>query len=463
MEPAPKTTNDNFLSLKHTAKIFGVTVEDLLEWNNNNILKPTISQSGEVGYTNEQIDIFLTLQNLIRSKNNARNPSTNTWENYFTDKQNNNNGTSPNSFQDSTKINQNQLSDNLGQGSAIAPTPSSKLNHRYDKHFWVALVATVAITIVSFTFTSNNHRTDPSTSNNSLETDTIAKQLSTITLPYINNEIFVDSNTINNTSINDASDLATALYFDDQQYGSEEIKAVPPTINMEAENDIDSSIVNNFASRPNTAATTGNNKFDESTLNISEEMDALSMKLGTATMHYDSHPTTNALSFNILIVAIFLSLLWIVYAYKNRYSIAILNLNSNTSDHGVPPNHIQITHTLEVVQKLDGTVSIVFGDNEYKVSKPELNSETDRLIQRLMKLTSDEQSEIHYDVLVDKNMELNAPLSKIVTRLGFVGTKRDLFFPRTSKNKVVFRRRLTPQNLRSLKLTEEQLLQELLN
>jgi len=112
---------------------------------------------------------------------------------------------------------------------------------------------------------------------------------------------------------------------------------------------------------------------------------------------------------------------------------------------------------MEINQKTDGTVAMYFQGKEYKISKPELDSESDQFISRLMELVNSEIKEIDYDVQLDEKMKVAAPLSKLVTRLGFVGIKRDLFFPRTSKTKVLFRKYITEQDLVSMKLSESQI------
>jgi hypothetical protein len=77
-----------------------------------------------------------------------------------------------------------------------------------------------------------------------------------------------------------------------------------------------------------------------------------------------------------------------------------------------------------------------------------------------MKLAAPGVKEIDYDTLGDEEVRFNASLSKLVTRLGFVGIKRDLFFPRTSKNRVLFRRYITQEDLTSMNLTADQILNE---
>ena len=74
-----------------------------------------------------------------------------------------------------------------------------------------------------------------------------------------------------------------------------------------------------------------------------------------------------------------------------------------------------------------------------------------------MQLTNSGEKAIEYDAISDESLALSSPLSKIVTRLGFVGLKRDLFFPRTSKSRVYFRKFLTLNDLFSMNLTIEDL------
>ena len=120
-----------------------------------------------------------------------------------------------------------------------------------------------------------------------------------------------------------------------------------------------------------------------------------------------------------------------------------------------------IQKVLEVDQKTDGTVVLLFQEKEYKISKPEMNSESDQFIETLMSLATPTIKEIEYDMATAGNRNITTPLSRLVTRLGFVGMKRDLFFPRTSKNSVIFRRFLTEKDLADMNITTKQLLSEL--
>jgi hypothetical protein len=164
-------------------------------------------------------------------------------------------------------------------------------------------------------------------------------------------------------------------------------------------------------------------------------------------------------------LAIFaLSLLSLLFVFKNKLAYSPKKPSSAL---GIDPHNfisdVEEKKVLEVDQKTDGTVVLYFQGKEYKICKPELDSESDQFIERLMGLVRPGVKEIDYDTFNDDEIRLSAPLSKLVTRLGFVGIKRDLFFPRTSKNRVLFRRYVTEQDLISMNLTTAQISSEFLN
>src|SRR6266480_243436 len=67
MNTAQQNNLQNLLTLKQAAEKLQVPVETLLLWNQNNILKPTITPDGQVGYAPEQINQFLTIRQLIQT------------------------------------------------------------------------------------------------------------------------------------------------------------------------------------------------------------------------------------------------------------------------------------------------------------------------------------------------------------------------------------------------------------
>jgi hypothetical protein len=112
---------------------------------------------------------------------------------------------------------------------------------------------------------------------------------------------------------------------------------------------------------------------------------------------------------------------------------------------------------VELNQKTDGAIVLNFQGQEYKISKPELDSESDQFIDKLLKLVTPGSKEIEYDASKDEDANLKAPLSKLVTRLGFTGIIRDIFFPRTTKNMVLFRKFATLHDLTSMNINIDQL------
>ncbi|MBI2611747.1 hypothetical protein HYW54_03310 [Candidatus Gottesmanbacteria bacterium] len=161
-----------------------------------------------------------------------------------------------------------------------------------------------------------------------------------------------------------------------------------------------------------------------------------------------------------LSVIIFIFIFLILIFQRN---LAFLIKNPRAALFGFSGKHDEANSkmVLEVDQNIDGTVVINFQGKLYKISKPEFDSESDQLIERLMDLVQPDTKEIEYDGLKDEQLKLSTPLSRLVTRLGFVGLKRDLFFPRTSKQRVYFRRYLTHNDLVVMNITTEQILTDL--
>src|SRR5579872_2658322 len=62
MDSARPGNPQKFLSLKEAALKLAVSVDVLLKWNEQNILKPTITPEGEIGYTEDQINHFISIR-----------------------------------------------------------------------------------------------------------------------------------------------------------------------------------------------------------------------------------------------------------------------------------------------------------------------------------------------------------------------------------------------------------------
>jgi len=189
----------------------------------------------------------------------------------------------------------------------------------------------------------------------------------------------------------------------------------------------------------------------------SPDTNVLAGAIGPNGIIQSSNPIKQAADFNFLFVTLPLVLLAVPLIFKKQFTHPKSLPDQIVSESNQPEQKI-----IEVNQKTDGTVVLCFAGQEYKVSKPELDSESDQFIERLMGLITPDKKEIDYDSFTDEKVKLSAPLSKLVTRLGFIGVKRDLFFPRTSKNKVHFRKYLTNHDLTSMNLSPHQITGEFL-
>src|SRR5882757_7688286 len=63
---SPRPGNPTKLfTIQEAAKKLAVSVDVLLEWNEAHILKPTITPTGEIGYTEDQLNKFLQIQGTL--------------------------------------------------------------------------------------------------------------------------------------------------------------------------------------------------------------------------------------------------------------------------------------------------------------------------------------------------------------------------------------------------------------
>ncbi|MGE5042204.1 MAG: hypothetical protein ACM3IJ_04860 [Candidatus Levyibacteriota bacterium] len=168
--------------------------------------------------------------------------------------------------------------------------------------------------------------------------------------------------------------------------------------------------------------------------------------------------SVNPISGMVILTA---GLLSVVLLFPKRYAFA--GLSPKGGDVPSPKNIAVIPseRVIEVNQKTDGTIILDLSGKEYKISKPELYSESDQFFGRLMELIGPGTKEIDYVLASDNKISLSTPLSRLATRLGFVGIKRDLFFPRTSKDRVLFRKYLTAQDLVDMNINEQQVIAEI--
>ncbi|HYK08957.1 MAG TPA: hypothetical protein VEW42_05655, partial [Candidatus Eisenbacteria bacterium] len=68
MDKSDSSQAQKLISLHDASQILGVSTDVLLNWNEHQILKPTITQSGEIGYTQTQINQFLKIQQSLQTE-----------------------------------------------------------------------------------------------------------------------------------------------------------------------------------------------------------------------------------------------------------------------------------------------------------------------------------------------------------------------------------------------------------
>src|SRR5579864_3083823 len=68
MDSARPGNPKKLLTLRQTAQKLAVSLDTLLLWNKQNVLKPVISQDGHIGYTEEQINQFIKKRQPLQVK-----------------------------------------------------------------------------------------------------------------------------------------------------------------------------------------------------------------------------------------------------------------------------------------------------------------------------------------------------------------------------------------------------------
>src|SRR5260221_13316303 len=67
MDSSRPVDPSKLLTLQEAANVLAVSIDVLLRWNEHQILKPTITQAGQIGYTQAQIDQFMRIQQSLRA------------------------------------------------------------------------------------------------------------------------------------------------------------------------------------------------------------------------------------------------------------------------------------------------------------------------------------------------------------------------------------------------------------
>lgn len=474
MDSARPTNAKNLLSLKQAADKLSVSAEVLLNLNEYNILKPTITLSGEIGYTQAQIDNFLSIKQLTAqvsvadsTKKEAILPSQPPLLKAEFNKS---------FFHVSSKIDNNFTGDKSVNKhfEAISQTPFTKRGKITS--FLTISSMSFMLFLTIFSLTAPIGGTKPSVSGADSKTGVLHIQHSNRsplpTQPYnsaANNNLGKENISPLNediASLNQAFENKTKKNAENSEIAKTTDFPLPESsIKSGTRTGANESI--SFASKPSCPSCVNEDNMEDKSIfdeegNIKGEQPSDSNLLattsvGAARITHDNSSTKQTTNPALLWGFSAIGLLSLMFIFKNQLAYAF----NKTGNSEIEPNKYPIAtepqRILEVRQKTDGTVVLLIRGKEHKISKPELDSESDQFITRLMELAENDAKEIDYDTLGDKEIRFNAPLSKLVTRLGFVGIKRDLFFPRTSKNKVLFRKYITEQDLIAMSLTTEQI------
>jgi hypothetical protein len=440
------------LTLKEAADRLGVSIETLLSWNQENILKPIITKEGAIAYTQNQLDQFLTIRKIIQETSSQ--PPT-----------------------ELVQVPPVEPTHHLRPDAAI-PTAQpmmtvSTVNElpkaSYVKTPSPILTLSVAATIVVLSAAILPQQGLP-TSRLTLSEKFIAA------LPIQLRQDAASKKELQSVAENISKEKITApaLYeAKSETNDNEEILAMSssqrPTGEPQA-SDIDQSDVpysyssSTYFSDSTSDETSAIDKHGtiRGETNKTDKMAILTGGMnGMAEDDVLTQINANATNQLIFLFAGALATLFILqkqFAFPTK-KLQLRPTDSSFTEPYQPLVDFSLQKALEIDQKTDGTVVLYVDGKEYKISKPEMNSESDQFIERLMTLTQSGVKEIEYDT--SDTISLTTPLSRLVTRLGFVGIKRDLFFPRTSKTSVLFRRYLTQQDLAAMNLTTNHILNEL--
>lgn len=493
MDSNRPNSSTKLFNLNETSQRLNVSAEILLRWNEYNILKPTITLEGTIGYTEEQINQFLTIRQLVQEDNTGRENTDNVLQSEgFKGNSEVNELFSKNTFHAEEGLIQAHSSDNYTESemgtSALQQEDFSNLEKTKRSflplvsYFAVLfLVSASAVFVLQGGFKLANEQSGQSYQK-VLGTQTSELKSSgatALSMPVqLRKDSIIDNNLyeVGESVLKEKLSASNVLYPKsprsiDVSNSVDLAKAVPmqgltySTFLKQNSNSFDltgdASSPTPYASRTTDKAADNNLVFDEQGKIKGEVKNPLATTLGGigVVSGTDSLKQSGSAPMNGIIL-LTIGILSFILVFPKRF--AYVNKNQQITQIG-PVNLFDTASKkiIEVDQKTDGTIVLYFHGKEYKISKPELYSESDQFIERLMELVKPGIKEIEYVSLNDEKVEINTPLSRLVTRLGFVGIKRELFFPRTSKDRVLFRRYLTMQDLTDMNLTTNQISSDL--
>jgi len=423
MDSARPSNPLKLLMLKEAADKLAVPQDVLLAWNQQNILKPfAVTQTGDVCYTEEQINQFLTIRQFFLSNTVTVQP------------------TQPVTVQ-TEPVSVAPVSD----PQELSHPVEQKNSWKFFKFFPVIIAVMFILSVTAVVMNQKNSvespvpisKENPSTKDLASSSSATQKDQATITpVAEVLSSLREATDTKPNSAIDDntAEEVSTLASVGSQEQGMTDGDETKHTFAIDKSGNI-------------TSDHTNTNDIEQAWKGLGILADD-SLKQGTL----DLRNQLIFLSFGVLAV---------VFFAQRRFAYAAKKAEQSAFEPSLFPT-ASSEKLLELDQKMDGTVVLYSKGNEYRICKPELSSDSNQFIERLMELSdASDTKEWEYDSFEDKTLRLTTPLSKLVTRLGFVGVKRDLFFPRTSKHRVLFRRYITQEDLSSMNLTIEQVISDL--
>lgn len=449
------TTGEKLLSLQEAAQKLGVTPQTLLSWNEYQILKPTITVTGHIGYTEVQLEQFLRIYEAFRPlQPQEQLTSLPTSMAFPTPPMASASNLTPSSTQHKSHATRNLLSLALvsitlviaiaSQQERLSSFVKSLATTSQQEHLAskspVSSSSVVSHEVLGFALPTTE-KADESLGKNTKENTTSAFSQKTTNTATITQ---TSHTTIASNKKDTVPSATIAGVVKSLVNKPSTISSSPPRV--EGVSTFASTIMrSNGQSIPNSS-------FDKSG-NIAGSPRANALALSYANPDiagsYSTSLPSKTLTNQLILIAIASSGSLLYFMKRPRKQHQTLATSPQTSD-----------KILELDQKMDGTVVLYYQNKAYKISKPELHSDSDQFIERLMQLCRPPSKEMEYDATQD-SMRLTAPLSRLVTRLGFVGFKRDLFFPRTSKHSVLFRKYVTQNDLDGMKLSPEEIISDL--
>lgn len=491
MNPA-NPNSEKLLTLQEAAAKLAVLPGVLLDWNEHNILKPTITTTGEIGYTEKQIDQFAIIRRFDREiTGNSRG---------FTSPISGIQAPNPNSHYEYIPKTTQGMAHQLPPASP-SPKPAANIANQHKSNTFLILSSLTVVLFLIFVsalliqqgifksaLTTQQNQKLASEKGSQTSNLPISERV-IVALPIqLNNSAEYEKANIDSQNYSKDKNIALkALYAIDNSNSSpaanQSLPAGRKIVQIASNSGTDSALykktmdkiaaittyaqnsgcenencIYNETQNENTAIDASGNIRGES-----GQSDVLATTLGgfgTYTSNNSGRQIASNSSGMLIFLAVSILAGFFVLQKQLASSMGRLQIAQMPTSAGRIDFAAQ--RILEVDQKMDGTVILIFQGSEYKICKPELYSESDRFIERLMALSGTDVKEMEYDSLKDGKIQLSSPLSRLVTRLGFVGIKRELFFPRTSKDRVLFRKYLTRNDLTAMGLTPEQVASELL-